>query len=72
MMIDSSFAALVERFKLNVNRVNAALLKHERTLAVAHGHSDDGHRELYGTVHRLARLIGDLKNALATPAPARY
>jgi hypothetical protein len=64
------FAAL-ERFKVDVDRVNAGLLKHERTLSAAHGHADEGHRELYGMVHRLQRLTGDLKNALATPAPAR-
>jgi hypothetical protein len=57
----------IEHFKSNLNRVNDALIKHERALAVAHGHADAdaGHRELYGAIHRLARLTGDLKNALA-------
>ena len=60
--LKSTFDAL-DRLRGDVASVHAGLLKHERTLAHGHQH-DAGHAELYGFIHRMARLFGDMQPIL--------
>jgi hypothetical protein len=67
-MLDSIFVDLA-RLKVNVDRTHDGLVKHEHALMRDHQH-DAGRAELYGMVHRFRRLLHELKNTLAEPAPA--
>ena len=66
--LDTVFDAL-EKLKSDVSSLNSALLQHERKIASTQ-HRDSDHAELYGFVHRLSRLLGDLLPILNEPVPA--
>jgi hypothetical protein len=72
MSRSSSIAATIfalAKLSADVNAVHTALVKHERALMPGH-QQDAGRAELYGMLHRLRRLLHELKNTLAEPAPS--
>jgi hypothetical protein len=58
----------LDSLRRDAGELHDALLKHERVLAA--GRLDAGHAELHSLVHRMARLLGDLKLVLNEPVPA--
>jgi hypothetical protein len=69
MTLDSKLTVAIERLRVGVDRTHAALVKHERALAV--DHYDVTRAELHGFLHRMQRVAHELKLVLATPVPSR-
>lgn len=67
MNIDETIAA-IGRLRTDAEKLPAGLLKHERVLAA--GRLDEGHKELHSFVHRMTRLVDDMRRILAEPAPS--
>jgi hypothetical protein len=57
------------KMRADVKAVHTGLVKHERALMPGH-QQDAGRAELYGMLHRLRRLLHELKNTLAEQAPS--